>query len=397
MKIELMKDVFYVGIIDWNLRNFHGYSTHRGSSYNAYVVLDEKNALIDNVKAPFTEEFIQHIQEVIDLKKIDYLICNHLEGDHSGSLPTLAKLCSNAQIVTSEKGKAGFLRMYKEDWNIQAVKEGDTIKLGKRTLTFVPVPLIHWPDSMMSYMTPDNILFSNDAFGQHYATSKRVDFENPISEIMEEAAKYYANIVMHVSMLIKKALEKVTQTLKLKIDMICPSHGIIWKKNIGDILTAYIKWSNRETKEKILIIYDTMWHSTEKMAFAMLEGVRQEGVEVKIYNLTLTDTSDIMTEVLDARGLLIGSPTLNNGLFPSVAGFLTYLKGLKPPAKIACAFGSFGWNPKRTMEQLNANLQEAMIPEILEPINYNFIPDPAELARCTDFGKEFAKKIKSLQ
>ena len=396
MKLELMKNVYYVGVSDWNLRNFHGYSTHRGSTYNAYLVIDDKIAVIDNVKAPFTNQFVENIKEVIgDLNKVDYLISNHLEGDHSGSLPTLAKLCPNAQIVTSEKGKAGFLRMYKEDWDIQAVKEGDTISLGKRTLTFVPVPLIHWPDSMVTYMTPDNILFSNDAFGQHYATSKHFDYENPLSEIMEEAAKYYANIVMHVSMLIKKALEKVTQTLKLKIDMICPSHGIVWKENIGDILGAYTKWSNRETKEKILIIYDTMWHSTEKMAFAMLEGVKEEGVEVKIYNLTLTDNSDVMTEVLDARGLLIGSPTLNNGMFPSVAGFLAYLKGLKPPAKYAAAFGSYGWNAKRTMEQVNTNLKEAMIPEILEPITYNFIPDPDELEKCKEFGREFAKKIKS--
>ncbi|NVM54801.1 MAG: FprA family A-type flavoprotein [Candidatus Helarchaeota archaeon] len=396
MKVELMKDVYYIGVIDWNLRNFHGYSTHRGSTYNAYVVIDDKIAVIDNVKAPFTNQFVENIKEVIgDLKKVDYLISNHLEGDHSGSLPTLAKLCPNAQIVTSEKGKAGFLRMYKEDWDIQAVKEGDTISLGNRTLTFVPVPLIHWPDSMMTYMTPDKILFSNDAFGQHYASSKRVDYENNLIEIMEEAAKYYANIVMHVSTLIKKALEKVTQTLKLEIDMICPSHGIMWKENIGDILGAYTKWSNRETKEKILIIYDTMWHSTEKMAYALLEGIQEEGVEVKIYNLTSTDNSDIMTEVLDARGLLIGSPTLNNGMFPTVAGFLTYLKGLKPPAKLARAFGSYGWNSKKTMEQITTNLKEALIPEILEPITYNFIPDPDELEKCKEFGRDFAKKMKS--
>ncbi len=390
-----MKDIYYVGVSDWNLRNFHGYSTHRGSTYNSYLVVDNKIALIDNVKAPFTNQFVKNIEEVIgDLTKVDYLINNHLEGDHSGSLPDLVKLCPNAKIVTSEKGKQGFLRMYKEEWDIQAVKEGDTIKIGKKTLTFVPVPLIHWPDSMMTYLSPDNVLFSNDAFGQHYVTSKRFDFENSLSEIMEEAAKYYANIVMHVSALIKKALEKVTQTLKLKINMICPSHGIIWKEHIGDILAAYTRWSNRETKEKILIIYDTMWHSTEKMAFAILDGIKEAGVEAKLYNLTLTDYSDILTEVLDTRGLLIGSPTLNNGMFPTVAGFLAYLKGLKPPAKYAAAFGSYGWNPKRTMDEVNNLLKDALIPEILEPITYNFIPDPEELERCREFGKDFAQKIK---
>jgi flavorubredoxin len=221
-----------------------------------------------------------------------------------------------------------------------------------------------------------------------------MDFENPLPDIMGEAAKYYANIVMHVSTLIKKALQKVTETLKLQIDMICPSHGVVWKENINDILTAYTKWSNRETKEKIVIIYDTMWHSTEKIAYALFEGIQEEGVEVKMFNLTVSDKSDVMTEVLDSRGLLIGTPTLNNGMFPSVAEFLTYLKGLKPPAKVAAAFGSYGWGPKRTMEEVNANLNDAMIPEILDPITYQFIPDPSELEQCKEFGKQFANKVK---
>lgn len=284
--------------------------------------------------------------------------------------------------------------MYKEDWDIQAVKEGDTISLGQRTLTFVPIPLIHWPDSMVTYMTPDNILFSNDAFGQHYATSKHVDFENPLPEIMWEAAKYYANILMHLSTLITKALQKVTETLQLQIDMICPSHGIVWKEHINDILTAYTRWASRETKEKIVIIYDTMWHSTEKMACALFDGIQEEGVEVKMFNLTLSDKSDIMTEVLDSRGLLIGTPTLNNGIFPSVAEFLTYLKGLKPPAKVAAVFNSYGWNSKRTLEEANAMLTDAMIPEILDSLTYQFIPDPSELEQCKEFGKQFANKIK---
>jgi len=393
--MELMKDVYYVGVIDWDLRNFHGYSTHRGSTYNAYLVLDKKTALIDNVKEPFTGKFIMKIQEVIDdPAKIDYLICNHLEGDHSGSLPALVKLCPNAQIVTSEKGKAGFLRMYKEDWDIKAVKEGDTISLGERTLMFVPVPLIHWPDSMMTYMIPDNILFSNDAFGQHYATSKRMDFENSLSEIMWEAGKYYANIVMHLSTLISKALQKVTETLQLQVEMICPSHGVVWKDNIKDILTAYTRWSNRETKEKIVIVYDTMWHSTEKIAYALFEGIQEEGVEVKMFNLSVSDKSDVMAEILEARGLLIGTPTLNNGIFPSVADFLTYLKGLKPPAKVAAVFNSFGWSSKRTLEEVTAMLNDAMIPEILDPITYQFIPDPSELEQCKELGKQLAQKIK---
>ncbi|MHA1784375.1 MAG: FprA family A-type flavoprotein [Candidatus Helarchaeota archaeon] len=395
MKLEIMKDVYYVGIIDWNLRNFHGYSTNRGTTYNSYLVIDEKIALIDNTKAPFTDELIENIKEVIGDKKIDYLICNHLEGDHTGSLPVISELYSDAQIVTSKRGKEMFLRYYKKNWDIQTVETGDTISLGKKTLTFVEIPMVHWPESMVTYLTPENILFSNDAFGQHFASSKRFDYENDLNEILEEAKKYYANIVMHVSGIIKKVLTKVTEELKLQIDMICPSHGIVWKEHIGDILKLYTGWSNRETVEKVLIIYDTMWKSTEKMAKAILKGIQDEGIKVKLFRITDTDLSDIITETLDARGLLIGSPTINNGMFPTVSGFLTYLKGLRPPTKIAGVFGSYGWNAKNTMDQITANLKEARIPEILDPVITNFVPDPEELEKFRAFGREFAKKIKS--
>ncbi len=395
MKIEIKDNIHYIGVIDWDLRNFHGYSTHRGSTYNSYLIIDDKIALIDMVKGPFANEQIKNIKEIIDPKKIDYFICNHLEGDHSQSLPVMKELVPNAQIVTSERGKKGFLRTYKKDWDIKPVKEGDTISLGKRTLTFVPVPMVHWPDSMVTYCTPDNILFSNDAFGQHIARSKIFDDENDLAKILDEAKKYYANIVMHLSTIIKKVLEKVTQELKLDIKMICPSHGVIWRSHLGKILEKYVYWANRQTEEKALVIYDTMWHSTEKMAYAILEGIRQEGVEARIYDLTSTDKSDIIKEVLDSRGLVIGTPTLNNGMFPTVGGFLTYLKGLKPPAKVAGAFGSYGWSPKGGQEAVIEELKEARIPEIMEPIKYQFIPDPEELDKCVEYGREIAKKIKS--
>ncbi|NHI91483.1 MAG: FprA family A-type flavoprotein [Candidatus Lokiarchaeota archaeon] len=390
-----MKNIYYVGIIDWDLRNFHGYSTHRGSTYNSYIVVDEKVALIDNVKAPFVEEFLANIKEAIGDRKIDYLISNHLEGDHSGTLPVLKDIYPNAQIVTSKRGKDMFLRYYKKNWDIKAVSTSDTISLGKKTLTFVEIPMVHWPDSMVTYCSPNNILFSNDAFGQHIATSKRFDYENDLTEILEEAKKYYANIVMHLSGIIKKVLKTVTEELKLQIDMICPSHGVVWKDHISEILKHYVSWSNGETIEKVLIIYDTMWHSTELMASAMLKGIQDESVLVKMFRITNSDLSDIITETLDARGILIGSPTINNGMFPTVGGFLTYFKGLRPPTKIVGVFGSYGWNAKNTMDQMTANLKEARIPEILDPITTNFVPDPEELEKFREFGKEFAKKIKS--
>ena len=390
-----MKDIYYVGIIDWDLRNFHGYSTHRGSTYNSYLVIDEKVALIDNVKAPFVDEFLANIKEAIGDRKIDYLISNHLEGDHSGTLPVLKEKYPDAQIITSKRGKDMFLRYHKKNWDIMPVATGDTISLGKKTLTFVEIPMVHWPDSMVTYCTPENILFSNDAFGQHIATSKRFDYENDLTEILEEAKKYYANIVMHLSGIIKKVLKTVTEELKLQIDMICPSHGVVWKEYIGEILKHYVSWSNGETVEKALIIYDTMWHSTEMMANAMFKGVQDEGVNVKLFRITNTDLSDIITETLDSRGILVGSPTINNGMFPTVGGFLTYLKGLRPPTKVVGVFGSYGWNAKNTMDQLIANLKEARIPEILEPVTTNFVPDPEELVKFREFGREFARKIKS--
>ncbi len=394
MKIQIAKNIYYVGVTDWNLRNFHGYSTHRGSSYNSYLIIDDKTALIDMVKGPFAEEHLKNVKEVIDPKKIDYYICNHLEGDHSQSLVLMNEINPKAQIVTSERGKAGFLRTYKKNWNIMTVKEGDILELGKRTLTFVPVPMVHWPDSMVTYCTPDNILFSNDAFGQHIARSKIFDDENDIDKVLDEAKKYYANIVMHLSVIIKKVLDKVVNELKLDIQLIAPSHGVIWRNYHDRIIERYSYWANRQTREKALVIYDSMWHSTEKMAFKIVEGIRQEGVEAKLYNLTLTDHSDIMKEVLDSRGLLVGTPTLNNGMFPTVGGFLIYLKGLKPPAKVAGAFGSFGWSPTGGVEAVMEELKEAKIPEIIEPIKFQFVPDPEELNKCIEYGREFAKKLK---
>ncbi|TFF84958.1 MAG: FprA family A-type flavoprotein, partial [Promethearchaeota archaeon] len=360
------------------------------------LIMDEKIALIDQVKAPFSEKFVENVREVVgDLNKIDYFICNHLEGDHSQSLVTFKELVPNAQIVTSKRGEAGFLRMYKKNWDIKAVDEGDTINLGKRTLTFVPVPMIHWPDSMVTYCTPDNILFSNDAFGQHIARSKIYDDQNDIHKILDEAKKYFANIVMLVSTIIAKTLKKITEDLKLDIKMICPSHGVIWRSHLDKILEKYAYWSARKTEEKVLVIYDTMWHSTEKMANAITEGIREEGVEVKVYNLTSTDNSDIIKETLDSRGLLIGTPTLNNGMLPTVGGFLTYLKGLRPPAKLAGTFGSYGWSPKGGTEAVMEELKNARIPEIIEPIKFQFTPDPEEFKECIEWGREFAKKIKS--
>lgn len=389
-KVELKKGIYWVGAIDWNIRIFHGYDTPKGTTYNAYLIVDDKVALIDTVKKPFFEEMVERVQEIIPFDKIDYLISNHVEMDHSGSLPQAKELAKNATIIASERGKAGLTRYYKKEWPFQTVKTGDTLDLGKRKLTFVEVPMVHWPDSMVTYSPSDKILFPNDAFGQHLATSKRFDDEVGWEFIYPGAATYYANIVMHLSIPILKALDALKN---LEIDIIAPSHGVIWRQNIEKIVKTYYSWSKFEAKEKALIIYDTMWGSTEKMAKVILEGIMEEGVEVNFMNITQTGRTEIMKEVLDAKALLVGSPTLNNGMYPTVADFLCYCKGLRPEGKIGVAFGSYGWSggaTKAIIEELKATGVEIIEPEI----KYQFLPDKEELKQCKELGKRVASHIK---
>ncbi|MBM3133476.1 MAG: FprA family A-type flavoprotein, partial [Chloroflexi bacterium] len=376
---QLTPGVYWVGAIDWDIRNFHGYSTHRGSTYNAYLIVDEKIALIDTVKAPFFPEMLRRIKEIVDPGKIDYLISNHVEMDHSGSLPMILKEAPRAQLITTEKfGEAGLKKHFGIERPMMPVKEGSTLDLGKRTLAFVPTPMLHWPDSMVTYSPHDEILFSNDAFGQHLASSGRFDDEVDGAVLMQEATKYYANILMLFGHLIPGAVKKLGG---LKIKMIAPSHGIIWRSDPGKIISAYVDWSSGKTTSKALIIYDTMWHSTAKMACAIADGLTAEGITIKVYNLTTSDKSDIMTHVLDAKALVIGSPTLNNGMFPSVAEFLCYLKGLKPKNKIGAAFGSYGWGGGATKAMI-PEMQQAGI-EIVEPeLTLKWVPEERELAEC---------------
>jgi len=390
-KVELMKGVYWVGAIDWNVRNFHGYSTHRGSTYNAYLIVDEKIALIDTVKAPFYEEMAARVREIVPFDKIDYVVSNHVEMDHSGSLPMALKDAKNAKLVTLEKfGENGLAKTYHQSWNPIVVKEGSTLDLGKRKLAFIPTPMLHWPDSMCSYLVEDKLLFSMDAFGQHIATSQRFDDEADMTEVMQEASKYYANILMPFGDLIVKAANKLGG---ITIDMIAPSHGIIWRSHIKDIIESYVKWGKGETSAKALVIYDTMWGSTQKMALAIARGMIGEGIDVKLFNLTASDKSDIIKEVLDAKALIIGSPTLNNGMFPSVAEFLCYLKGLKPRNKIGAAFGSHGWGGGG-VKAVQQELEQAGVELVDSKLAFKFVPDEGEIKQCEDFGREMAGKIK---
>ncbi len=338
--VKIHENIYWVGGIDWNIRSFHGYLTQRGTTYNAYLIIDDKITLIDTVKYYHYDEMIERISSVIDPEKIDYIISNHAEMDHSGALPELMKLIPGAEIIATPNGEKALNEHFKMNWTCRTVKAGDTLSTGKYKFSFHPAPMVHWPDNMLTYMENENILFSNDAFGQHLATSERFDDQYNLDTIIEEARKYYANIVLPYSVQVQKALSDLGS---LKIDMIAPSHGIIWRKNAGIIVDEYVKWASGITKKKALVIYDTMWNSTALIAETIGSVFEEKGYDFKMYNLQFNHMSDIMTELLEAEFICVGSPTLNNNMLPSVAGFLTYMKGLAPKQRKGLAFGSFGW------------------------------------------------------
>lgn len=381
--VELTKGIYWVGSVDWDLRNFHGYLTQRGSSYNAYLILDEKVTLIDNVKAHLASDLIERISDVIDPAKIDYIVQNHIEMDHSGSLPHILTYCPNATLFASPKGIEGIKKHYEIDRHCTAVTTGDTLPLGKRTLHFLQTPMVHWPDNMVSYCPEDKILFSNDAFGQHIASSERFDDEYSLGIAMQEAAKYYANIVLPYSAQVQKALEAAGS---LDISTICPSHGLIWRKHISSIMEAYGNWSANRTDHKALIIYDTMWKSTEKLAIAVKNAFESKGFSIRLINLQHSHISDIMTEILTASHICIGSPTLNNNILPTVAAFLTYLKGLAPKGRTGMAFGSYGWGGQ-SVGMVEESLKQCGF-ELLESVRVQYIPDEETLQSITNRVKE---------
>ncbi len=386
--IEIAPNVYWVGSVDWNVREFHGYSTHHGTTYNAYLVVDEKVALIDAVKEDFGDDMLAKIAERIDPSKIDYIVSNHTEPDHSGEIGKVLELAPHAKVVANDKGHQGLQCYYPGNWDFQVVKTGDAISLGKNTLEFISTPMLHWPDSMFTYVPEQKLLFSMDAFGQHYATSGRFDDEVRYDELMKEAKTYYANIIMHLGNVVNKTLK---QAADLEIEMVATSHGVIWRKHIADIMAAYKDWSLFKPRPKVLVIYDSMWHSTEIMAQAISAAATREGVEVKHWLLTVNDLTDLATEILDASAIAVGSPTLNNTIMPTVASFLTYIKGLRPRNKSAVVFGSYGWSGEG-VPQAKEILEQTGFEMLCEPIRCRYRPDEATLEECRAAGEELAKK-----
>jgi flavorubredoxin len=392
--IKILPNIYSVGAVDWNVRNFHGhtYTTQRGSSYNAYLIIDQKITLIDTVYGPFTQELISNIKEIIPLEKIDYIIANHVETDHSGALPSLMPLCPNAKILGTAKCKEGLYKHYYQDWNFQIVKTKDELKLGSRTLIFIEAPMIHWPDSMFTYCPQDALLMPNDAFGQHFAASERFDDQVDQCSLMEEAEKYYANILWPLGAVILKKIQEL-KNLNIPIKMIAPSHGIIWRKDPEKIINSYISWAKGETKNKVVIAYETMWGATGQMAIKIADGLIASGVEVKLYNVAESDRTEIFTQMLSAKGFLFGSSTHDNDMLPNIAAFLEIVKGLKPKGRKIGFFGSYGW-AGGAIKEMQEMLKDSTAEQTVPGVSFKYVPDASELASCFEFGSKFAQSLK---
>jgi flavorubredoxin len=391
MAIELAPGVYWVGAIDWDLREFHGYLTEKGSTYNAFLILDDRITLIDTVKKEFVPEMLARVAEVVDPEKISYIVSNHVEMDHSGGLPEVVARVNPEKLFCSPMGQAGLSRHYRESWPFVQVKTGQEISLGQRTLLFLETPMLHWPDSMMTYLKEEQILFSSDAFGAHFASEERFDLETPdFQAYLHQVKKYYGNILMPFGSLVLKLFQSLQQ-MDLEFRLIAPDHGLLLRSP-EPILAAYRKWGAGEAEpHRALVVYDSMWGSTEMLAQALAEGLRDAGAETVSCRLRRVHYSDVIPEVLDAGLLLLGSPTLNNTIFPSVGEFLAYLKGLRPQNKAAACFGSYGWSGQAVAE-MNQLLQAMKIRLAHDGFSCKYRPAPEELAEIRALGARLARE-----
>jgi anaerobic nitric oxide reductase flavorubredoxin len=395
MSIRVKNNILWVGKIDWELRKFHGneYSTHRGSTYNSYLIKEDKTALIDTVWMPFAKEFVENLSRNIDLNSIDYVIANHAEIDHSGALLELMSRIPDTPIYCTKNGIKSLKGHYHQNWNFHVVKTGDRLSLGSKELVFVEAPMLHWPDSMFCYLTKDNVLFSNDAFGQHYASELMFnDLVDP-NELYQECIKYYANILTPFSPLVTKKINEVL-SLNLPVDIICTSHGIIWREQPAQIIEKYLAWADSYQENQITIIYDTMWSGTRIMAEKIAKGIGSvdKEVVVKIFNLAKTDKNDVITELFKSKAILVGSPTINRGILVSVAGILEEMKGLKFKNKKAAAFGCYGWSGE-AIQAISQSLKASGFDLIDDGIKALWNPDQENMDKCIDYGKHFALTV----
>lgn len=384
MHTPLCDGIDSVGFVDWNARDFHGYHTPRGATYNAYLVRDEKTALIDAVKAPNGPSLLENVVGLTDPASIDYVVCNHAEPDHSGGFPEVMAACPHAEVVCNAKcRKALELHYDTSAWRFRVVKTGETLSLGERSLTFVDTPMAHWPESMATYVPEEKLLFSMDIFGQHYASSGRFDDEEPLDVVMEEAKTYYANILMLYGRQVARALDRLGE---LDIETIAPSHGVIWRRNVPEILAAYRDWSVCRPQPKVLVVYDTIWESTARMARAIVDGATRPGVEAKLYYIRSSSLTVLATEMLDTAVFAFGCPAFNNGLMPQAAAALTYLQGLSPAGKAGLAFGSYGWKASCATRLVEQYLDAMKVEKLCDPVLSNYAPTPEVLEACRAAG-----------
>ena len=390
--VKITEHVWWVGAIDWALKEFHGYTTHRGTTYNAFLIMADKITLIDTVKAPFKNEMYARIASVVDPSKIDYIISNHAEMDHSGALPEVIRDLNPEKVFASVAGVKALHDHFRIGDKLTPVKTGDTISLGNLNVSFVETKMLHWPDSMFTYLAEDKLLFSQDGFGMHLATDRLFVDENEWDVIETEMKRYYANILLPYAPQALKLLE-VFSTLNLDVAMIAPDHGPLWR---GDLLLKplelYGKWAKQEPVDQALVVYDTMWHSTEKMAFEIADGIRSTGAKVKVMALDGHSRSDVAAEMLDVGALIVGSPTINNCLFPRTADVLTYLKGLRPKNLIGAAFGSFGWSGE-AVAQINDYLKAMNVELVSDGLKIKYVPAEPELAQAYELGKLIGEKL----
>ncbi|MEW6616680.1 MAG: anaerobic nitric oxide reductase flavorubredoxin [Thermodesulfobacteriota bacterium] len=396
MAFRIKDNISWIGKIDWELRKFHGeeYSTHRGSSYNSYLVKDEKTALIDTVWGKFSGEFVQNLRKEIPLEKIDFVIANHAESDHSGALPELMRHIPETPIYCTSNGVKSLTGHYHQDWNFRVVKTRDKLSLGSKDLVFIEAQMLHWPDSMMCYLTKDNILFSNDAFGQHIASELMYNDLVDQAELFQEAIKYYANILAPFSALVDKKIKEIV-ALNVPVDMICPSHGVIWRKEPLQIVNQYVQWANSYAENQITIVYDSMWDGTRQMAEAIAKGIMEadQTIAVKLFNIARSDKNDVITEIFKSKAILVGSPTVNKGVLSSVAAIVEEIKGLRFQNKKAAAFGCYGWSGEG-VKVISDKLKEGGFQLFNDGIREKWNPKTKAVDNCICFGRDVALNLK---
>jgi flavorubredoxin len=390
--IRVSEHVWWVGAIDWALRDFHGYSTQRGSTYNAYLVMGDHPVLIDTVKAPFRDEMLARVASVVNPADVKVIVSHHAEMDHSGSLSQVIDIIKPQKVYASQMGVKNLAAQFHHQHEITPVKDAESLKLGGLSFTFLETRMLHWPDSMISYLAEDELVFSQDGFGMHLATPKLFADENDPAVMLYEGRKYYANILLPYSALILKLLERI-KSLGISIKTIAPDHGPVWRGDLGTLLGWYAKWATQKPESRAVIAYDTMWQSTATMARSIADGLREGGADVAVMPMSCMTRADVMTELLCAGAFLVGSPTINNTIFPTLADVLAYARGLRPKNLIGAAFGSYGWSGE-ACGQLEGMLRDMGIELALPALKQQFVPDQAALARCREFGRQMAAKLK---